>query len=39
VNQSGGANPVCDDITLVDIMTLVSYLYIVGPSLGLPDCL
>jgi hypothetical protein len=38
VNQSGGANPDCDDITLVDIMILVDYLFITGPSAGLPDC-
>jgi hypothetical protein len=40
VNQSGGANPTCDDITLVDVMTLVDFLYITGPgSAVLFNCL
>jgi hypothetical protein len=39
INQSGGADPVCDDITIGDIAQLIDYLFITGPSLGLPDCL
>jgi hypothetical protein len=39
VNQSGGANPTCDDITLGDIMYLVDYLFITGSSRGLSPCL
>ncbi len=39
INQSGGANPICDDITIGDISRLIDYLFITGPSLGLPDCL
>jgi len=39
VDQSGGSDPTCDDITLVDISYLIDYLFITGPSLGLPNCL
>ena len=39
INQSGGVNPVCDDITISDISILIDYLFITGSSLGLPDCL
>jgi hypothetical protein len=39
VNQSGGTGPACDDITISDISTLIDYLFITGPTLGLPDCL
>ena len=39
INQSGGADPTCDDITIGDIATLIDYLFITGSSLGLPDCL
>jgi hypothetical protein len=39
VNQSGGTSPACDDITVSDISWLIDYLFITGPSLGLPDCL
>jgi len=39
INQSGGANPTCDDITIGDISTLIDYLFITGSSLGLPNCL
>ena len=39
INQSGGCDPTCDDITIGDISVLVDYLFITGPSLGLPDCL
>jgi hypothetical protein len=38
INQSGGAEPDCDDISLGDISTLIDYLFITGPSLGLPNC-
>ena len=39
VNQSGGANPTCDDITISDISILIDYLFITGTGLGLADCL
>jgi len=39
INQSGGADPTCDDITIGDISTLIDYLFITGSSLGLPNCL
>jgi len=39
-NQSGGADPTCDDITISDISTLIDYLFITGPeNATLPDCL
>jgi photosystem II stability/assembly factor-like uncharacterized protein len=38
INQSGGAEPTCDDITIGDISTLIDYLFITGPSMGLPAC-
>ncbi|MCX6834968.1 MAG: thrombospondin type 3 repeat-containing protein, partial [candidate division Zixibacteria bacterium] len=40
VNQSGGANPACKDITIADIQTLVNHLFIAGPANApLQDCL
>lgn len=39
INQSGGANPTCDDITIGDISILIDYLFITGQSMGLPNCL
>ena len=39
VNQSGGTAPTFEDITISDISILIDYLFITGPSLGLPDCL
>ena len=39
VNQSGGIEPVCDDVTIADIARLIDYLFITGSSLGLADCL
>ncbi|MEW5797056.1 MAG: hypothetical protein AB1772_11935 [Candidatus Zixiibacteriota bacterium] len=39
INQSGGSNPVCEDISIGDITILIDYLFITGPALGLPDCL
>lgn len=39
VNQSGGLNPTCYDITIGDISTLIDYLFITGSELGLPNCL
>jgi PKD repeat protein len=39
VNQSGGTNPTIKDITISDISTLIDYLFITGPSRGLPECL
>ncbi|MCX6834966.1 MAG: hypothetical protein NTW07_07515, partial [candidate division Zixibacteria bacterium] len=32
VNQSGGANPKCSDVTMADIQTLVNHLIIAGPA-------
>jgi len=37
--QSGGANPICTDITIGDIAILIDYLFITGTSLGLPECM
>lgn len=39
INQSGGAEPTATDVTIGDISILINYLFITGPSLGLPDCL
>jgi hypothetical protein len=39
INQSGGADPDCNDITIGDISSLIDYLFITGSSLGLADCL
>jgi len=40
VNQSGGADPTCDDITISDISMLIDYLFITGPETAtLPECL
>jgi hypothetical protein len=40
VNQTGGANPACKDITISDISTLVNHLFIAGPANApLKDCL
>ena len=39
INQSGGSQPTCDDITIGDISTLIDYLFITGSTLGLPNCL
>ncbi|MCX6834119.1 MAG: hypothetical protein NTW07_03120, partial [candidate division Zixibacteria bacterium] len=40
VNQSGGANPKCSDITIADIQTLVNHLFICGPvNCQLKNCL
>jgi hypothetical protein len=39
INQSGGAYPAASDLTVGDITFLIDYLYITGPSLGLPACL
>lgn len=39
INQSGGSYPTCNDITLGDISILIDYLFISGPSVGLPNCL
>ncbi|MCD6250500.1 MAG: M1 family metallopeptidase [candidate division Zixibacteria bacterium] len=39
INQSGGIDPICDDITIGDVSILIDYLFITGASLGLPDCL
>ena len=39
INQSGGVDPICDNISIGDISTLIDYLFITGSSLGLPDCL
>jgi len=39
VNQSGGTQPVFDDITIGDISILIDYLFVTGPVLGLYYCL
>jgi photosystem II stability/assembly factor-like uncharacterized protein len=39
VNQSGGSNPTCSDITISDISMLIDYLFITGSTLGLAECL
>jgi uncharacterized protein (TIGR02145 family) len=40
VNQSGGANPTCNDITIGDISNLIDYLFIGGYGVViLPGCL
>jgi len=39
INQSGGASPTCDDLSIGDIAILIDYLFITGPSIGLPECL
>lgn len=40
VNQSGGVDPKCSNITIADIQTLVNHLFICGPSnCPLKDCL
>ncbi|MCD6249519.1 MAG: C10 family peptidase [candidate division Zixibacteria bacterium] len=39
VNQSGGSDPICGDITIGDISVLIDYLFITGVTLGLPSCL
>jgi hypothetical protein len=39
INQSGGSDPVYDDITIGDISILIDYLFITGETLGLNDCL
>ncbi len=39
INQSGGSEPACADITIGDISILIDYLFITGQSLGLADCL
>ena len=39
-NQSGGSDPICDDITIGDISLLIDYLFITGPEVAvLNDCL
>jgi hypothetical protein len=39
INQSGGADPVCDDITIGDIAQLIDYLFITQDPGLMPDCL
>jgi hypothetical protein len=41
VNQSGGVNATCDDISIGDISIVIDYLFIAGPDAygPLPDCL
>ena len=38
INGSGGDNRIWDDISIGDISMLIDYLFITGPSLGLPYC-
>ncbi len=39
MNQSGGSDPACHDITVGDVSILIDYLFITGPSLVIPNCL
>ena len=40
INQSGGLNPSCDDITIGDLAMLIDYLFVSGSSsVVLPDCM
>jgi len=40
VNQSGGADPTEDDVTISDAAVLVDYLFITGPwAMTLSDCM
>jgi hypothetical protein len=39
INQSGGANPTCNDISIGDVSVLIDYLFITGSSLRLQACL
>ena len=40
IDQSGGDNPICADISIGDIMTLIDYLFITGPhNAVLKECL
>jgi hypothetical protein len=39
INQSGGSNPTCDDITIGDISFEVAQLFILLWPSGLPECL
>jgi len=40
INQSGGTDPTCDDITISDISTLISYMFITcAPLPPLLECL
>ncbi len=39
INQSGGGDPLPNDITIGDISILIDYLFITGQSLGLAECL
>lgn len=39
VNQSGGSDPACADITIGDVQMLIDYLFVNGRLPDLPDCL
>jgi hypothetical protein len=40
INQSGGADPTEDDVTISDVSVLVDYLFITGPwAVTLSDCI
>lgn len=40
INQSGGATPSCDDVTIGDLSMLIDYLFITGTNnMTLPECL
>jgi hypothetical protein len=39
INQSGGINPLPEDITIGDVSVLIDYLFVTGPSRGLAECL
>ena len=38
INQSGGLDPKLDDISIGDVSLLIDYLFITGPTMGLPNC-
>ena len=39
INQSGGANPRCEDMTIGEVSIWIDCLSITGPTLGLAECL
>jgi hypothetical protein len=39
IDQSGGEVPTEGDLTIGDASILIDYLFITGPSLGLPSCM
>ncbi len=39
INQSGGSDPTCDDLSIGDVSILIDYLFITGPTMILPTCM